>query len=106
LKPAQRTTTRGALLIGALALLLGDVAVANDADRTTAVETRTAREILSRAERADAKRRWIPDHVQLDEHAGLAYRRSLSLGTRRIDWAVQGPLVADEAYGLGFELRF
>jgi hypothetical protein len=104
--PAQRSTARSALLIGALALVLGDAAAANEADRAAALETRKAREILSGTERSNSKRRWIPDHFQLDERAGLAYRRSLSLGTRRIDWAVQGPVVAGEAYGLGFELRF
>ena len=95
-----------ALLIGALALALATVAEANDALGGDGLRPRQKREILSSLDRPASKRRWIPADLHLEKRAGVEYRRSVTMGHRDFVWAVQGPVVAGDAYGLGFELRF
>jgi hypothetical protein len=102
----RRSEALGALLIGALALSLTTAAEANDAPDGKELRSRHTREILSSLERPTSRRRWIPAHLHLEKRVGVEYRRSLTVGRRDFVWAVQGPVVAGDAYGLGFELRF
>ncbi len=106
MRVTRRSEALGALLIGALALSLATAAEANDALGGVELRSRHTREILSSLERPTSKRRWIPAHLHLEKRAGVEYRRSLTVGHRDFVWAVQGPVVAGDAYGLGFELRF
>jgi hypothetical protein len=102
----RRSEALGSLLIGALALTLATASEANDAPGGTELRSRHTREILSSLERPTSKRRWIPTDLHLEKRAGVEYRRSLTMGHHDFVWAIQGPVVAGDAYGLGFELRF
>ncbi len=106
MRATRRSGVLGALLVGALALSLTTAAEANDALGGVELRSRHTREILSALERPTSRRRWIPAHLHLEKRAGVEYRRSLTVGHRDFVWAVQGPMVAGDAYGLGFELRF
>ena len=106
MRATRRSEALSALLIGAVALSLAAAAEANDAHDGKGVRSRHTREILSSRERPTSRRRWIPAHLHLEKRAGVEYRRSLTVGHRDFVWAVQGPVVAGDAYGLGFELRF
>ena len=106
MRATWRSEALGALLVGALALSLTTAAEANDALGGVELQSRHTREILSSFEQPTSRRRWIPAHLHLEKRAGVEYRRSLTVGHRDFVWAVQGPVVAGDAYGLGFELRF
>jgi hypothetical protein len=102
----RRSEALGALLIGALALPLATVAEANDALGGKELRSLQKREILSSLDRPTSKRRWSPADLHIEKSVGVEYRRSLTVGHRDFVWAVRGPVVAGDAYGLGFELRF
>jgi hypothetical protein len=102
----RRSEALVALLIGAVALTLATAAEANDALGGKELRSLQKREILSSLERPTSKRRWIPAHFHVEKKTGFEYRRSLTVGRRNLVWSVRGPVVAGEAYGLGFKLRF
>ncbi len=106
MRATRRSGVLGALLVGALALSLATAAEANNAPGGVELRSRHTREILSSLERPTSRRRWIPAHLHLEKRTGVEYRRSLTVGHRDFVWAIQGPVVAGDAYGLGFELRF
>ena len=102
----RRSAALGTLLIGALALSLTSAAEANDVLGGKELGPQHTRETPSSLEPPTSRRRWIPANLHIEKRAGVEYRRSLTVGHRDVIWAVQGPVVAGDAYGLGFELRF
>jgi len=63
--------------------------------------------LISNGEGFSSGKRWLESQTQTDERSGFEYTRSLGLSRgREFVFSIQGPLIADEAPGLAFELRF
>jgi hypothetical protein len=62
---------------------------------------------FSNGEDLSSGQRWLESQFHTDARHGFEYSRSLSLNLeRKLVFSIQGPLVAERAPGLAFEVRF
>jgi hypothetical protein len=105
--PTKIRCTRLALAIAALLSVLSAPAIGDDRPweqvRWHALNPRFS----ARGEELSSGQRWLESQLHTAERYGFEYSRSLSLNfERKIVFSIQGPLVAESAPGLAFEVRF
>ena len=105
MRAGQRPQALSLIIAGALAVALGAPAKADDRNIAARTAPEAAGAIFTTIQSA-LRANWLVSQIRIEKHSGFEFRRPVNVGGRECTFAVQGPLVARRAYGLGFELRF
>jgi hypothetical protein len=105
----RRAWTSWARLAIPLGLALSAPARASDSDEDVPAPTKRAVEILDRVDwesHSNDDKSDLFARFGFDRQQGLAYRRTIEVAGRPVEWGVYGPVQRRTSFGLGFKIKF